>query len=66
MCNLVKDYALVQWSAFPHNWQTRMCTFLEKAEIEAFTWSKVPRYVRQSRRENNIAVTKSSSMETQR
>jgi len=101
MCNLVKDYALVQWSAFPHNWQTRMCTFLEtlkkehraEAEIEAFTWgqivqqhgeieaeellrlneitkidvtwSKVPRYVRQSRREN-IAVTKSSSMETQR
>jgi len=47
MCNLVKDYALVQWSAFPHNWQTRMCTFLEnlkkehrtEAEIEAFTWA---------------------------
>jgi len=70
MCNLVKDYALVQWSAFPHNWQTRMCTFLEnlkkehrtEAEMEALTWEQI---VRQSRREN-IAVTKSSSMETQR
>jgi len=47
-----------------------MCTFLEnlkkehrtEAEMEALTWEQI---VRQSRREN-IAVTKSSSMETQR